>query len=85
MKLFYSPGACSLSPHIAALEAGFNLELVKVDTKTKKLENGDDFLAIHMSNLRPGKRIDDLLRGYGSVPEPTWYWFGEKPGRTRKK
>ncbi len=25
------------------------------------------------------KRIDDLLRGYGSVPEPTWYWFGEKP------
>ena len=31
------------------------------------------------------KRIDDLLRGYGSVPEPTWYWFGEKPGRTRKQ
>ena len=31
------------------------------------------------------KPIDDLLRGYGSVPEPTWYWFGEKPGRTRKK
>jgi ankyrin repeat protein len=31
------------------------------------------------------KAIDDLLRGYGSVPEPTWYWFGEKPHRTRKK
>lgn len=30
------------------------------------------------------KPIDDLLRGYGSVPEPTWYWFGEKPNRTRK-
>ena len=28
--------------------------------------------------------IDDLLRGYGSVPEPTWYWYGEKPRRTRK-
>ncbi len=28
--------------------------------------------------------IDDLLRDYGSVPEPTWYWFGEKPRRTRK-
>jgi hypothetical protein len=28
------------------------------------------------------KPIDDLLRGYGSVPEPTWYWFGEKPRRT---
>jgi ankyrin repeat protein len=31
------------------------------------------------------KPIDDLLCGYGSVPEPTWYWFGENPGRTRKK
>ncbi len=30
------------------------------------------------------KPIDDLLRGYGSVPEPTWYWFGEKPRQTRK-
>lgn len=29
------------------------------------------------------KRIDDLLRRYGSVPEPTWYWFGEKPRRQR--
>jgi ankyrin repeat protein len=27
------------------------------------------------------KRIDDLLRRYGSVPEPSWYWFGEKPSR----
>jgi ankyrin repeat protein len=31
------------------------------------------------------KPIDDLLRGYGSVPEPTWYWFDEKPRRMRKK
>ena len=31
------------------------------------------------------KPIDDLLRKYGSVPEPTWYWFGEKPRRTKKK
>jgi ankyrin repeat protein len=31
------------------------------------------------------KPIDDLLRRYGSEPEPTWYWFGEKPNRTRKK
>ncbi|HEX6649617.1 MAG TPA: ankyrin repeat domain-containing protein [Pyrinomonadaceae bacterium] len=31
------------------------------------------------------KPIDELLRGYGSVPEPTWYWFGEEPRRTRKK
>jgi ankyrin repeat protein len=31
------------------------------------------------------KPIDDLLRRYGSVPEPTWYWFGEKPRRTRSR
>lgn len=31
------------------------------------------------------KPIDDLLREYGSVAEPKWYWFGEKPSRTRKK
>ena len=31
------------------------------------------------------KPIDDLLRRYGSVPEPTWYWFGEKPRRTRER
>lgn len=30
------------------------------------------------------KPIDELLRGYGSVPEPTWYWFGEQPHRTRR-
>jgi len=59
MKLFYSPGACSLSPHIAALEAGINLELVKVDTKTKKLENGDDFLAINPKGQVPTLMLDD--------------------------
>ena len=46
MKLFYSPGACSLSPHITALEAGLSLDLVKVDMKTKTLEDGTDFRTI---------------------------------------
>jgi glutathione S-transferase len=45
MKLYYSPGACSLSPHIALLEAGLPYDLVKVDLKAKKLENGDDVAA----------------------------------------
>ena len=44
MKLYYSPGACSLSPHIALLEAGLPYDLVKVDLRAKKLENGDDYL-----------------------------------------
>src|SRR6476661_7536765 len=47
MKLYYSPGACSLSPHIALLEAGLPYDLVKVDLRAKKLENGDDYLAVN--------------------------------------
>jgi glutathione S-transferase len=46
MKLYYSPGACSLSPHIALLEAGLPFDLVKVDLRAKKLENGDDYLKV---------------------------------------
>ena len=38
MKLFYSPGACSLSPNIVAHEAGINLRLQKVDLKTKTID-----------------------------------------------
>ena len=47
MKLYYSPGACSLSPHIALLEAGLPYDLVKVDLRAKKLENGDDYLKVN--------------------------------------
>lgn len=43
MKLYYSPGACSLSPHIVASEAGIPLELEKVDLKTHKTASGEDF------------------------------------------
>jgi glutathione S-transferase len=41
MKLYYSPGACSLAPHIAAREAGIPVELKKVDLKAKQYEGGD--------------------------------------------
>ncbi len=59
MKLYYSPGACSLSPHITALEAGLNVTLVKVDTKTKKLEDGSDFRAINPKGQVPTLVLDD--------------------------
>ncbi|MES2196054.1 MAG: glutathione transferase GstA [Pseudomonadota bacterium] len=58
MKLYYSPGACSLSPHIALLEAGLPYDLVKVDLKTKKLENGDDFLGINPKGQVPTLVLD---------------------------
>jgi len=58
MKLYYSPGACSLSPHIALLEAGLPYDLVKVDLKAKKLENGDDFLKINPKGQVPALALD---------------------------
>ena len=58
MKLYYSPGACSLSPHIALLEAGLPYDLVKVDLRAKKLENGDDFLKVNPKGQVPALRLD---------------------------
>ena len=58
MKLYYSPGACSLSPHIALLEAGLPHDLVKVDLRAKKLENGDDYLAVNPKGQVPALRLD---------------------------
>jgi glutathione S-transferase len=58
MKLYYSPGACSLSPHIALLEAGLPYDLVKVDIRAKKLENGDDYLQVNPKGQVPALRLD---------------------------
>ena len=58
MKLYYSPGACSLSPHIALLEAGLPYDLVKVDLRAKKLENGDDFLKVNPKGQVPALALD---------------------------
>ncbi|MFC5300160.1 glutathione transferase GstA [Azospira restricta] len=59
MKLYYSPGACSLSPHIVLCEASLAHELVKVDLKTKKTEFGDDFAAISPKSYVPTLVLDD--------------------------
>ena len=59
MKLYYSPGACSLSPHIALLEAGLPYDLVKVDLRAKKLENGDDFLKVNPKGQVPVLGLDN--------------------------
>ena len=58
MKLYYSPGACSLSPHIALLEAGLPYDLVKVDLRAKKLESGDDFLQVNPKGQVPALALD---------------------------
>lgn len=58
MKLYYTPGACSLSPHIALLEAGLPYDLVKVDLRAKKLENGDDYLKVNPKGQVPALQLD---------------------------
>lgn len=59
MKLYFSPGACSLSPHIALREAGLDFELERVDFATKITAGGDDFKAINPKSLVPTLRLDD--------------------------
>jgi glutathione S-transferase len=58
MKLYYSPGACSLSPHIALLEAGLPFDLEKVDLRAKKLDNGDDYLKVNPKGQVPALALD---------------------------
>jgi glutathione S-transferase len=59
LKLYYTPGACSLSPHIALREAGVPFELVKVDLTAKKLADGGDFLAINPKGYVPALGLED--------------------------
>jgi glutathione S-transferase len=47
MKLYYSPGACSQAPHILLHEIGLDHDAARVDLKTKKLEDGSDYLKIN--------------------------------------
>ena len=59
MKLYYSPGACSLSPHIAIEEAGLKADYVKVNLKDKKTEAGDDYTKINPKGQVPYLVFDD--------------------------
>ena len=59
MKLYFSPGACSLSPHIALREAGIPFELVKVDLRAKKTADGRDFTTVNPKGSVPALELDD--------------------------
>jgi len=62
MKLYFSPGACSLSPHIVLREAGLPFDLVKVNISTHKLEGGEDYYAINDKGYVPDLELDDGSR-----------------------
>jgi glutathione S-transferase len=59
MKLYFAPGACSLSPHIVLREAGLNFELEQVDLRTKKTKSGADFLKVNPKGQVPVLVTDD--------------------------
>ncbi|CAN7255740.1 glutathione transferase GstA [Pseudorhodoferax sp. LjRoot39] len=62
MKLYYSPGACSLSPHIVLREAGIAFEALKAPTKTHKLDDGTDYYTINPLGYVPLLELDDGTR-----------------------
>ena len=59
MKLYYAPGACSLSPHIVLRELGFPVELQKVNTKDKTMEGGGDYWKVNGKGYVPTLELDD--------------------------
>ncbi len=59
MKLFYSPGACSLSPHITLHETGLEHQAEKVDLKAKTTETGANYLSINPTGQVPALQLDD--------------------------
>ena len=78
MKLYYSPGACSLASHIIALEAGHRIDLVRVDIPNKKTEHGDDFWQINPKGYVPALVLDngEVLTEVGVVCQ---YLADQKP------
>ena len=59
MKLYFSPGACSLSPHIVLCEAGLSFDPVQVSTKTHTLQDGSDYYKINPKGYVPVLELDN--------------------------
>ena len=59
MKLYYAPGACSLSPHIVSRELGIPVELKKVNTKDKTVEGGGDYWQVNPRGYVPALVLDN--------------------------
>jgi len=80
MKLYYSPGACSLAVHIVLREAQYKFDLDRVDLAAKKTEGGEDYLAVNGKGYVPALKLDDgtTLSEVGAIIQ---YLADEKPRR----
>ena len=80
MKLYYSPGACSLSPHIVLREAGLSFDLVKKDLHSQTREDGSDYRTVNPKGYVPALVLDDgqvLTEG----PAIVQYLADQVPGK----
>lgn len=59
MKLYYTPGSCSLSPHIVLRETGLDFSIERIDLRAKKTESGKDFLTINPKGQVPVLQLDN--------------------------
>jgi glutathione S-transferase len=80
MKLYYSPGACSLSPHIALREAGLAFVPVLASTKSHKLQDGTDYYGINPLGYVPLLELDDGTR-LREGPAIVQYIADQVPGK----
>jgi len=79
MKLYYSPGACSLAPRIALSEAGLAYDTVKVDLRKHVLPDGSDYYAVNPKGYVPLLELDDRTR-ISEVPVILQYIADRNPG-----
>lgn len=80
MKLYYSPGACSLAVHIVLRELKFKFDLERVDLAAKKTGSGGDYLAVNPKGYVPALQLDDgtVLTEAGVILQ---YLADQKPRR----
>ena len=80
MKLHYAPGACSLAPHIVLQEAGLPFELVKVNLKEHKFEDGSDYYPVAPKGQVPLLELDNGER-LSEGPAITQYIADQVPAK----
>jgi glutathione S-transferase len=77
MKLYYAPGACSLSPHIVSREAGLAVDLKKVNLKDKTIDGGGDYRQVNAKGYVPALEVDGQVLTEG--PAIVQYLADQKP------